>query len=59
MGDWGGLPVYPYKTSIENGTAKGMADLTSRYGTQFNLALGDNFYFHGVKSVNDDRFKVI
>jgi hypothetical protein len=51
--------VHPYKTSIESGTAKGMADLTSRYGTQFNLALGDNFYFKGVKSVNDHRFKVI
>ena len=59
MGDWGGLPFYPYRTFIESGTAKGMADLTSRYGTQFNLALGDNFYFDGVKSVNDDRFKVI
>ena len=57
MGDWGGLPVHPYKTSIESGTAKGMADLTSRYGTQFNLALGDNFYYKGVKSVNDHRFK--
>ena len=59
MGDWGGLPFYPYRTFIESGTAKGMAALTSTYGTQFNLALGDNFYYKGVKSVNDHRFKVI
>ena len=59
MGDWGGISEYPYKTPIESGTAKGMAALTSTYGTQFNLALGDNFYTDGVKSVNDDRFKVI
>lgn len=57
MGDWGGLPLYPYTTPIESGTAKGMAALTATYGTQFNLALGDNFYFDGVTSVDDKRFK--
>ncbi|CAC5401096.1 ACP5 [Mytilus coruscus] len=34
-----------------------MGALTSTYGTQFNLALGDNFYFDGVKTVSDARFK--
>ncbi|XP_076089661.1 tartrate-resistant acid phosphatase type 5-like [Mytilus galloprovincialis] len=58
MGDWGGLPTNPYTTSIETGTAKAMGALTSTYGTQFNLALGDNFYFDGVKTVSDARFKV-
>lgn len=58
MGDWGGLPTPPYTTPIEKGTAKSMAKLTTTYGTQFNLALGDNFYFDGVKSVDDPRFKV-
>ncbi|CAG2193605.1 ACP5 [Mytilus edulis] len=57
MGDWGGLPTAPYTTSIETGTAKAMGALTSTYGTQFNLALGDNFYFDGVKTVSDARFK--
>lgn len=57
MGDWGGLPTFPYTTPIETGTAKGMASLTKTYGTQFNLALGDNFYFDGVKTVTDARFK--
>lgn len=58
MGDWGGLPTPPYSTAIERGTAKEMAKLTKMYGIQFNLALGDNFYFDGVKSVDDARFKV-
>lgn len=57
MGDWGGLPTPPYSTAIERGTAKEMAKLTKMYGIQFNLALGDNFYFDGVKSVDDARFK--
>jgi hypothetical protein len=35
-----------------------MAKLAQAYDTQFQIALGDNFYFTGVKSPMDKRFKV-
>lgn len=33
--------------------------LAQLHDTHFQLALGDNFYFTGVKNVQDSRFKVI
>ncbi|XP_052778205.1 tartrate-resistant acid phosphatase type 5-like [Mya arenaria] len=57
VGDWGGLPTFPYETPVELAVAKQMADVTNTYHTSFNLALGDNFYFDGVKDVDDKRFK--
>lgn len=57
LGDWGGLPDYPYDTPVEVAVAKQMASVTERYKTSFNLALGDNFYFDGVKDVDDKRFE--
>lgn len=36
-----------------------MTDLAKLHNTQFQLALGDNFYFHGVTDTKDKRFKVI
>jgi hypothetical protein len=35
-----------------------MADIAEEQNTQFQLALGDNFYTKGVDSVFDERFKV-
>ena len=32
--------------------------MTDMYNTQFQLAIGDNFYFDGVKDANDKRFEV-
>jgi tartrate-resistant acid phosphatase type 5 len=58
LGDWGGLPVYPYVTPVETSVAKRMALLAETMNAQFVLALGDNFYFDGVKNVDDKRFKV-
>ena len=51
MGDWGGKPTWPYTTSEEVKTAKGMADFAKQNGVNITLALGDNFYDSGVKSV--------
>jgi len=52
------LPDYPYDTPIETSVAKQMAAVTETYASSFNLALGDNFYFDGVKDVDDKRFQV-
>ncbi|CAF0804277.1 unnamed protein product [Brachionus calyciflorus] len=57
IGDWGGLPVFPYRTIIETQVSKQMTKLGEMYNTQFQLALGDNFYFNGVIDENDKRFK--
>ena len=58
IGDWGGLPFAPYKTPSEVAVANGMGRLGAKLNTSFQLALGDNFYFNGVESVNDPRFEV-
>ncbi|OQR76393.1 tartrate-resistant acid phosphatase type 5-like [Tropilaelaps mercedesae] len=57
FGDWGGIPFYPYSTVIQRRTAKKMAQFASRREVQFILALGDNFYFTGVRDVGDRRFQ--
>ncbi|XP_031550025.1 tartrate-resistant acid phosphatase type 5-like [Actinia tenebrosa] len=57
LGDWGGLNFFPYKTPIESAVAKQMSKTSEQLGAQFIVALGDNFYFSGVKNVNDKRFE--
>ncbi|KAH3695879.1 tartrate-resistant acid phosphatase type 5-like [Dreissena polymorpha] len=57
VGDWGGLPDYPYDTPVETAVAQQMAAVTEAYQSSFNLALGDNFYFDGVTDVDDKRFQ--
>jgi tartrate-resistant acid phosphatase type 5 len=56
MGDWGGSEKSPYTTSSEVATAKGMDSVAGSLGAKFALALGDNFYSHGLQSVDDERF---
>lgn len=56
IGDWGGLPVFPYRTIIENSVSKQMTNLAQEHNAQFQLALGDNFYFNGVRDAEDKRF---
>ncbi|CAD5111450.1 DgyrCDS759, partial [Dimorphilus gyrociliatus] len=56
LGDWGGLPFYPYKTYIETATAKRIGIVAETLNSKLLLALGDNFYFDGVKDINDKRF---
>lgn len=58
LGDWGGLPFAPYKTPSEIAVAAAMGHIGAKLNTSFQLALGDNFYFDGVQSVTDPRFKV-
>jgi len=56
MGDWGGSPHSPYTTGSEVITAGSMDAAAKSLGAKFALALGDNFYTHGVTSVSDPRF---
>lgn len=57
IGDWGGLPDFPFKTLIERQVADSMTKLGEMHNTVFQVALGDNFYFNGVTDVEDKRFK--
>ncbi|KAM8884426.1 tartrate-resistant acid phosphatase type 5-like [Synchiropus picturatus] len=57
LGDWGGIPVYPYFTVHEMVVARDIEMLVQTKGVDFVLSLGDHFYYEGVKSVDDPRFK--
>jgi len=52
------MPYYPYATPIEMAVAKQMSKVADKNPIDFVLTLGDNFYFDGVKSVDDPRFTV-
>jgi len=58
IGDWGGLPFFPYDTPSEVAVAAAMGRLGAKLNTSFQLALGDNFYFDGVTAIDDARFQV-
>jgi hypothetical protein len=58
VGDWGGLTTSPYDTPSEVAVAAAMGQLGVKLNTSFQLALGDNFYYDGVKSPTDPRFEV-
>lgn len=58
MGDWGGSETAPYTTSAEIQTASGMQKLAEETGAAHALALGDNFYSHGIHGdAHDPRFQ--
>lgn len=59
IGDWGGLPFFPYRTPIEETVAIQMGKFADKSKAEFVLALGDNFYFDGVTNISDPRFQVI
>ena len=57
FGDWGGKSLSPYTTPAEVKVAKAMGETAAAVGSAFTMALGDNFYLFGVRSVDDPRFK--
>ena len=57
LGDWGGKESPPYYTNSEKEIAEQMGSVAEDINAQFTIALGDNFYDHGVKDVNDERFQ--
>ena len=55
--DWGGSEKAPYTTPEELSTAAAMEAAAAKTDVAFALALGDNFYSHGVTSEFDSRFE--
>ncbi|KAM6037618.1 tartrate-resistant acid phosphatase type 5 isoform 1-T2 [Theristicus caerulescens] len=57
VGDWGGVPDPPFATPREVATAATMGRAATDLGADFVLALGDNFYYQGVRDEWDPRFQ--
>jgi tartrate-resistant acid phosphatase type 5 len=57
MADWGGSETSPFTTDGELGCAKQMGTLKPVTDSQFVLAIGDNFYSHGVSNENGMNYK--
>jgi tartrate-resistant acid phosphatase type 5 len=50
VGDWGGVPFPPYSTPSQREVADGMGKVGEALAVSAVLALGDNFYFDGIKT---------
>lgn len=57
IGDFGGIPLPPYSTYMQKKIAKVMGKEADIKEVKFIIGLGDNFYYEGVKSVEDPRFR--
>uniref|UniRef100_A0A915B4J4 Tartrate-resistant acid phosphatase type 5 n=2 Tax=Parascaris univalens TaxID=6257 RepID=A0A915B4J4_PARUN len=57
VGDTGGLPIYPYTTYGQYKVAKAMSKMGEEEQNEFQISVGDNVYYTGVKDVFDSRFK--
>ncbi|KAM8793912.1 tartrate-resistant acid phosphatase type 5 [Eudromia elegans] len=57
LGDWGGVPEPPFATPRQRATAAAMGGAAAALGADFVLALGDNFYYEGVRDERDPRFQ--
>ena len=53
LGDWGGRDRFPYRTREQIETANGMAKVAAEQASEFVLALGDNFYYAGLRDDDD------
>ena len=53
LGDWGGFPAPWYHTPYQTSAAKLLNKISVDQNNQFTLAIGDNFYYYGVKSLYD------
>ncbi|XP_057291994.1 uncharacterized protein LOC130614585 isoform X1 [Hydractinia symbiolongicarpus] len=56
IGDIGGVPHPPYQTPSQKKVANLLGKVTAKLNCKFIVGVGDNFYFTGVKNVNDPRF---
>lgn len=46
IGDWGGIPLWPYTTPYETAVSSGMGKIAQQLGTQFTVALGRKYGFY-------------
>ena len=53
LGDWGGFPAPWYHTPYQTSSAKLLNKISDIENNQFTLAIGDNFYYYGVKNIYD------
>jgi len=53
IGDWGGMPIWPYTTPYETAVSKGMGEIAQQLGTQFTIALGRKYRFYYLEDVED------
>lgn len=53
LGDYGGFPSPWYHTPYQTSAAKLLNQVSNLENSQFTLAIGDNFYYHGVKDIYD------
>lgn len=57
-GDWGGNDPVPGYTPEQMATSVGMNKIASELGSEFVVALGDNFYEAGISTdENSERFQ--
>ncbi|XP_031558063.1 tartrate-resistant acid phosphatase type 5-like [Actinia tenebrosa] len=57
VGDFGGTDLFPFYTYTQKRVAQTMGKLADLGNISMILGLGDNFYYDGVQTVDDPRFK--
>ena len=56
LGDWGGFPAPWDNTPFQLSAAKALGQISEAKSSKFTMAIGDNFYFWGVKDIYDERW---